>query len=49
MGIVENLVFNKLDSYRERANRERFILPEDQDIIIFSEVIRKCVNFVKEA
>jgi hypothetical protein len=49
MGIVENLVFNKLDSYRERANRERFILPEDQDIITFSEVIRKCVNFVKEA
>jgi hypothetical protein len=49
MGIVENLVFNKLGNYRERANRERFILPEDQNIILFSEVIRKCVNFVKES
>jgi hypothetical protein len=29
MGCVENMVFQYLKDYREQANRERFVLPED--------------------
>ena len=32
MGIVEHMVFKKLEDCREHANRERFILPENKDI-----------------
>jgi hypothetical protein len=47
MGVIEGLVFTKLNKYRERANRERFILPHDQDIDIFVNCIKRCVDFVK--
>jgi hypothetical protein len=47
MGLVENMVFSKLQEYREQANRERFILPEGGDIEMFSGAIKKCVEFVK--
>ena len=46
MKTVENLVFQKLKEYREQANRERFILPEDQEIELFIDVIKKCVEFI---
>jgi hypothetical protein len=46
MGIVETLVFSKLKEYREQANRERFVLPEEKDIKYFIDTIRKCVEFV---
>ncbi len=32
MNVVENLVLSKLRDYREKANRDRFVLPEDKDI-----------------
>lgn len=44
MGIVENMVFYKLREYRETANRERFILPEDKEITFFKEIIDECVK-----
>jgi hypothetical protein len=44
MGIVENMVFYKLREYRESANRERFILPEDKEITFFKEIIDECVK-----
>jgi hypothetical protein len=47
MGVIEGLVFTKLNKYRERSNRERFILPHDQDIDIFVNCIKRCVDFVK--
>jgi hypothetical protein len=46
MGIIETLVFKKLQSYREQANRERFILPEDKDIKYFVDIIKECINFI---
>ena len=46
MGIVETLVFSKLDDYRERANRERFILPDDKEISFFINTVKECVSFV---
>jgi chaperonin GroEL (HSP60 family) len=47
MSLVEGMVFDKLEVYRERANRERFILPVDRKIDLFSETIKKCIDFVK--
>jgi hypothetical protein len=46
MSIVETLVFSKLNEHREKANRERFVLPEDKDIKYFIDMIKECVKFV---
>ena len=45
MKIIEEMVLNKLDNYREKANRDRFILPFDNDIKIFTNIIDQCVSF----
>jgi hypothetical protein len=45
MSIVENMVFNKLEEYRQSANRERFILPDNLKINIFIEIIKNSINF----
>jgi hypothetical protein len=47
MGMVETMVFQKLKEYREQANRERFILPKEDKIEIFSDIIKKCLEFLK--
>ena len=47
MSIVEPMVFSKLKSYREQANRERFILPEGRDVSVFIDAIKECVSFIK--
>ena len=47
MGLVESLVFCKLNNYREQANRERFLLPEGSKIDLFINTIKYCINFVK--
>jgi hypothetical protein len=47
MNFLEPLVFKKLNEYREQANRERFILPEDKNIDFFIDTIKKCFEFLK--
>ena len=47
MSLVETLVLSNLDEYREQANRDRFVLPENQKIDLFIETIKECVEFVK--
>jgi hypothetical protein len=47
MGIIENMVFNKLDIFREKANRERFVLPKGEDIELFKNTIKECIDFFK--
>ena len=47
MPLVETLVLSKLDEYREQANRDRFVLPEDKKIDLFVDIIKECVKFVK--
>ena len=47
MSCVETMVFKYLDKYREQANRERFILPEEE-IELFSNIIKKSVEFFKK-
>lgn len=38
MNYIEKCVLSKLDKYREVANRDRFILPKDKDISLFTDV-----------
>jgi hypothetical protein len=47
MTVLEPFVFKKLDSYREQANRERFILPENKNIDFFIDTIKNCYEFLK--
>lgn len=46
MSICESLLFDKLDPYREKSNRERFILPPDKDISYFIQTLQKCTEFI---
>ena len=46
MDTVEILVLNKLRDYREQANRDRFILPDDKDDRLFTGTIDECIRFV---
>ena len=45
MNIIEVMVLNKLKEYKEKANRDRFVLPIENDIIFFTNIIDLCVNF----
>lgn len=46
MSVVENMLFSKLSMYREKANRERFVLPNDQSIDLFISAIKECIKFL---
>jgi hypothetical protein len=48
MSSVESVVFQKLDEYRQEANRERFILPEGKTISLFTNTIERCIQFLEE-
>jgi len=48
MNIIELMVLNKLKNYKEKANRYRFILPLEKDIIFFINIIDSCINFITE-
>jgi prophage antirepressor-like protein len=38
MALIEENLLYKLDKYRERANRDRFVLPDDSDISLFTNM-----------
>ena len=39
------MVLNKLKQYQEKANRDRFILPLENVISLFTNIIENCINF----
>ena len=45
MTTIELMVLTKLDEFREKANRDRFILPIDKEISLFTNIIDSCINF----
>lgn len=45
MNLVEGMVLNKMEAYREKANRDRFILPLENDISLFTNIINESINF----
>ena len=46
MKLVEGMVLAKLEPYREKANRDRFILPVENDLILFTDIIENCIKFL---
>ncbi len=44
----ENMVLNKLKAYKEQANRDRFVLPIDKDINLFTDIIDQSVEFIEK-
>ena len=46
MNIIELLVINKLQKYKEKANRDRFKLPPDKDIFLFTNIISDCIKYI---
>ncbi len=47
MNVIELMVINKLKDYKEKANRDRFILPLDKNISFFTDIIDKSIEFYK--
>jgi len=45
MHVIELMVINKLKEYKEKANRDRFILPLEKDIKFFTDIIDKSIEF----
>jgi len=45
MNLIELMILYKLDSLRERMNRDRFILPEGKDESFFIEIFDRAVNW----
>ena len=43
MDLIEDMVIKKLDKYKEVANRDRFVLPIENEL--FTDIIDSCVNF----
>lgn len=43
--IIESMVLAKLNKYKEKANRDRFILPQGQNISLFTKIIDESVKF----
>lgn len=44
--LAETMILSKLRDYREQANRDRFILPDDKDASYFSHTIDECIRFL---
>ena len=44
MNAIETIVLLKLNKYQEVANRDRFILPLENDISLFTNIINETIN-----
>ena len=47
MDLAEKIVLNKLDEYREKINRDRFMLPDDKPIDFFIKHISNAVEILE--
>lgn len=45
--LVEGMVLERLHKFREVVNRDRFILPENESIKLFTDVLDQAVSFFK--
>ena len=48
MSLIEEIILYKLDKYRERANRDRFILPDDREISLFINIVNDACNWFND-
>jgi hypothetical protein len=44
MNVIELTILNKLKEYKEKANRDRFILPMEKDVSLFINIISKTID-----
>ena len=45
MDFIEKMVIKKLKIYKEKENRDRFVLPVENDITLFTDIIETSVKF----
>ena len=45
MNAIEKIVLAKLEKYKEKANRDRVVLPRENDISLFTSIIDQCIDF----
>jgi len=48
MSLIEEIILYKLDKYRERANRDRFILPESFEISLFIKIVNEACDWFND-
>jgi hypothetical protein len=48
MGLIEETILYKLDRYRERASRDRFKLPDDQEISLFVDIVNGTCDWLDD-
>jgi hypothetical protein len=46
LNTTENVILSKLAQYKHQGNRDRFTLPKDTNISLFTDIINECVNFL---
>jgi len=46
MNLIEKMILVKLENYKEKANRERLILPSDKNIDFFKNIINENIEFI---
>jgi len=46
MSTAETMVISRLRDFKEQANRDRFVLPENRDVSFFINTIDQCVEFL---
>ena len=48
MSLIEEIILYKLDRYRERASRDRFILPDNQEISLFVDIVNGTCDWLDD-
>ena len=48
MAVIELMILYKLDMYRERANRDRYILPDDKNVNFFTDVFDAAIEWFND-
>jgi len=46
MATAETMVISRLRDFKEQANRDRFVLPENKDVAFFINTVDQCVEFL---
>ena len=46
MNMIENILLNRFEKYKERKNRERIIVPKNYTIDYFINIIENLINII---
>jgi tRNA/tmRNA/rRNA uracil-C5-methylase (TrmA/RlmC/RlmD family) len=48
LNTTENVILSKLTQYKHQGNRDRFTLPKDTNISLFTDIFNNCVKFLND-